>query len=266
MKFMTLGMGVLTASMIFTAVTPVAAASKQTVYLVDHYKGDESFFPNLTVSYTKSGLISTIKQKSASDGDVYYNTNYSKTFTYKNNRIGKIVYKSPYQTETETPVYTGTKLNKLKWVQKKDGVTTKGVVTYIYSGKNIVKSKSVYSQTGSKEKQVANNTYSYKNSLLTKSGDFSYKYDNKGYLAYKSPVYLGDESDGAYFKNTYNKQGLLTKTYIKKFDYYRGNPIKTPVLTVTYKKVKVSTSLVKRIKSQQKWILRNVQDDSIYNV
>ena len=64
MRFVKLGMGVLTASMLLSTATPVVAAPKTSVYVVTHYKGDGNFFPDKTVTYDKSGLIHQIKQKS----------------------------------------------------------------------------------------------------------------------------------------------------------------------------------------------------------
>ena len=55
MKFMTLEMGVLSVAMIFTTIAPVHATTK-TMYLVDHYKGDRSNFPDEKITYNKNGF------------------------------------------------------------------------------------------------------------------------------------------------------------------------------------------------------------------
>ncbi|MGM9952646.1 MAG: hypothetical protein ACI32Q_04575 [Intestinibaculum porci] len=69
--------------MIFTTVAPVHAATK-TMYLVDHYKGDKTFFPDQKITYNKNGLISTIKQTGEKDNYFgYYSDTYNKTFIYK---------------------------------------------------------------------------------------------------------------------------------------------------------------------------------------
>ena len=84
-------------------------------------------------------------------------------------------------------------------------------------------------------------------------------------MSYKDPIALGEDVEiGVYFKNSY-ANGLLKSTKVSKYETFSSVPPKAPVLTVTYKKVKVNASLAKKVKAQQAWILRNIRDDSIYN-
>lgn len=263
MKFMTLGMGVLSAAMIFTTIAPVHAATK-TMYLVDHYKGDRSNFPDEKITYNKNGLIATIKETGDEGTDAAYNVSYVQNLTYKNNRIIKSFIKATENvTKVATPTYKGSKLNKLTYIYKGYGVTTKGTVTYKYKGRNIVKRTEISKDSDSKkaEKEVEKNTY--KNGLLVKSGYFTFKYDAKGNIIYKYPVYIGDDSASITLKNKYSNGLLKSSTAVKYNNYDSEN--KTPVLTVTYKKVRVNASLAKKVKAQQAWILRGIGDDSIYN-
>ena len=193
MKFMTLGMGVLSAAMIFTTIAPVHAATK-TMYLVDHYKGQKQFSDE-KITYNRNGLIATIKETGDEGTDEAYNVSYVQNLTYKNNRIIKSFIKATENvTKVATPTYKGSKLNKLTYIYKGYGVTTKGTVTYKYKGRNIVKRTEISKDSDSKkaEKEVEKNTY--KNGLLVKSGYFTFKYDAKGNIIYKYPVYIGDDS------------------------------------------------------------------------
>ena len=276
MKFMTLGMGVLSAAMIFTTVAPVHAATT-TMYLVDHYKGDRTYFPNQKLSYNKNGLISLIKQiGDKNDFSSEYADTYNESFTYKNNRIKQIKFKSKYMKQTNTPHYKGSKLNKLTIVRiNNPEEKTKMTTTYTYKGAHFYTSKLVSTSSDSKEKKTYKEKYTYTNGLLTykeRNGsspydfyNYAYDYGHKGYLTYKNPVILGEDTEaGVYFKNTY-ANGLLKSTKVSKYKSFMAISPKAPVLTVTYKKVKVNASLAKKVKAQQAWILRNIRDDSIYN-
>ena len=260
MKLFKLGIGVLSAAMMLSTATPAFAASAS-VYVVNHYQGTGSFFPNQKFSYNKNGLMSKSTQTGSVDD--YYNGKYTETYTYKKNKITKTVSKNAYGLRTVTPIYKGGKLKTLKWTGKGFD-NSKGTVKYTYSG-NVI-SKAYTSYTDSQVKQSYSTEYTYENGLLIKEGETSYNYDSKGYLSYRNPVYIGDTSDAITLRNTYNSKGLLKATYIKSFENNNVTPSKKPILKVTYKKIKVSKSMVKKIKAQQKWILRNIRDDSIYNI
>ncbi len=272
MKFMTLGMGVLSAAMIFTTIAPVHATTK-TMYLVDHYKGDKTFFPDQKITYNKSGLISTIKQTGDEENFTSYSNDYSESFAYKNNRIVKINFKSENKKQTNTPTYMGSKLSKVTCSSNDSyGGKTKVTTNYTYKGSHFKACKIVSTSSGSKEKETTKLKYTYTNGLLTREKglnysliDNLYKYDQKGYLSYKDPIALGEDVEiGVYFKNSY-ANGLLKSTKVSKYETFSSVPPKAPVLTVTYKKVKANASLAKKVKAQQAWILRNIRDDSIYN-
>lgn len=129
MKFMKVGMGVLSAAMMLSMATPVGVKAKKTsVYVVSRYKGDESFFPNQTITYNKDGLIRKIKQTGDPNTDEVYDSSGTDIFTYKKNKISKVVIKEDSRIEVDTPVYKGKKLNSLKFTSKSPDTTIKGEV------------------------------------------------------------------------------------------------------------------------------------------
>ncbi len=165
MKFMTLGMGVLSAAMIFTTVAPVHAATT-TMYLVDHYKGDRAYFPDDKITYNTNGLIASIKETGDEGTDAAYNVSYTQYLTYKNNRIVKSFIKASNETKTAIPTYKGSKLNKLTYVYKHYDVTTKGTVTYKYKGKDIVKRTEISKDSDSKKAEKQTEKYTSYNMFV----------------------------------------------------------------------------------------------------
>ncbi len=254
------GMGLLSVTTIFSGITPIMAATTN-VYVVDHYKGDDTeiYFPNETITYNKNGLISKMKLKAIYEPDEIredytYNFNTTSLFTYKKNKLSKLSVKDVISTETYKPVYKGGLLKTLKITSQYSDSTSHSTRKYTYSKGRIA--------------TVNGEQYTYKNGLLVDLGDDinKYGYDSKGYLSYRSHILVGEAYDDVYFKNTYNKKGLLVSTRISKYENSDEAVPSKPVLKVTYKKIKVSKSMVKKVNAQQNWILRNVRDDSIYNI
>lgn len=250
-------------SMVDARVTKLS--KKVSLYVVTHYHGDGTYFSDLTYAYNKNGLISKVKYK---DKEQPKYENATTVYSYKKNRISKVVMKQTSLTEVNTPTYKDGKLKTLKWSSKDTESTEHGVKTFYYSKGHITKVKNLghYDDgTG-----TAVDKYSYKNGLLVKYKDVThdltsaYKYDNKGYASYEGPV----DQDGkvyAYYNNTYNTKGLLTAVNITKLENSEKAVPTDPVLKVTYKKIKVAKSLAKKVKAQQKWILVPSADGSIYN-
>lgn len=269
MRFVKLGMGVLTASMLLSTATPVVAAPKTSVYVVTHYKGDGTFFPDKTVTYDKSGLIHQIKQKGILEPDTYkgeylYNNDWNTVYSYKKNKISKIVSTDETFVDTSTPTYKGGKVKTLKTVEKAGSDTSTITHQYAYTKgqitKETIKQKS--------EKAIVHKyKYNKKGQLIYDgASDRTYKYDGKGYVSYYSPMLVENEYVSVYFRNVYNSKKLLTATYIKKFKKTKRAVPKAAVLKVTYKKIKVSRSVLKKVKAQQNWFLKNGQEDAIYNI
>lgn len=259
MKFMKLGMGVCSVAMVLSTMTPVSAESKATVYVVDRFKGDTYNYQSQTMTYNKSGLLTKVAQKSTG------NLKSAQYYSYKNNRLSKVVYQSNASKETNTPLYKKGKLDQLTENFKDSNSTSRTIHQFYYSKGNIVKVKNTYLDISGN--QVTYYHYKYKKGLLVEDEVTVYKNDAKGYVSYKEPFYLpGDYTDAAYFTNKYNSKGLLTAVYVKKLETYKQKMPKKAVLTVTYKKIKVAKSVVKKVKAQQKWILRGTGDYSIYNI
>lgn len=150
MKFMTLGIGILSTAMISstTAVTPVHAAT--TMYLVDHYFGKKDFFPNQKIKYTGNGLISKIKETGQENTFAgYYRVTYTKSFTYKHDRIIKSIYKSSNSDQIDILSYRSSKLYKINYKNKTDNQAEKGTFTYTYKNGHINTRKEVVSSENS---------------------------------------------------------------------------------------------------------------------
>lgn len=262
---MKVGMAVLSAVMMLSS-TMSALAASTSVYVVTRCKSDGLNFPKQTITYNKTGLLKKITKKASSD-NYPYEDNYVTSFYYKNNRISKKVEKSSDSKAISTPYYEGDKLNSLTYKRDDNGPYSNETYYYYYSGNNIIQYKTVDVIEDGRELTSMSSILQYKNGLLIKYLDRSYAYDSKGYLSYKDSFDLaGDGYDGAYLKNVYDSKGLLKAVYVKKYEHKKRKPSKKPFVKFTYKKIKVSRSVVKKVKAQQKWILRNIGDASIYNI
>lgn len=80
------------------------------------------------------------------------------------------------------------------------------------------------------------------------------------------PVFINGKKATVFLKKHYNKQVLLISSTIRKYQNINELISKAPVLQVSYKTIHVASSQVKKIKAQQQWLLRNVNDYSYFNL
>lgn len=255
MKKQTLILGIAAMACILTSTHSSMAATS--VRVVTVYRGDGTYFPLLKMSYNKNGLIKTMTQKASLDAHSIYASARKDTFSYRKNKITKVKSQGE-KVITATPIYKSGKIVKLKFTTNKKTQTLK----MTYKNNRIVKTSGI-------SDYKANYVYNTKG-LISKikyaDTTLAYSYDQKNYVSSISPIYINDKKDVVYLRNTYDASGLLKASYLKKFKYAKETISKTPVLEVEYKEIKVNRSIVSKVKKQQAWLLRNINDYSLYNI
>ena len=253
----------------FTAMVsldPAAAAGKKTVYVVKSIKITENGKTTMTkVKYNKNRTLKSI-----------YDPRKDETMTFKYGKEGQIksfkdAYGARYDNWTEKRFYTWKKgkLTKIKGSRGGDDTFT---YTFKYKKGKIVSSKDVekWKDNGGGSRTL-NSKYTYKKGHITRSDNV----DKEGKSSYKSKTIQkldkkgnvisvnttqGSKRFGGYYKAKIKyKKGRVSS--MKTVDWIPpyGDNIPKCTKQITYKKIKVKDSLVKKVKAQQ-WKLVNISN------
>lgn len=208
-----------------------------------------------SLSYNKKGLIT--RQKETSKFPFSSTASSDCKYTYnKKNRFVKAKFRELGEKEYKTMKYKLDKKGRVKSIND--------TVTYKYNSKGYLKSVPTYGNSFS---------YNSKGQLVkvknTDSTTITYTYDSHGMLASEK----NSSSNGSLvldysYVNTYDKNGCLTKQvkYWNETDEETKTVTKneSSVVTFSYKKISVPSSMVTRIKAQQKYLYLYYGSYAIY--
>lgn len=218
----------------------VQAASKS-VYVISKIVRNQTVDTNINksgyvkypynVTYNKKGLITKVK----SPGMIEYKYKYNNKNQFVKSEVTEF-HKDTYEFELD-------KKGRVKMILGGNRTTFK------YNSKGYLKSISA----------PYGNSYTYnsKGQLIKVRNPhtkwtLTYTYDSHGMFASEKEWYDGEDAKEYTYTNTYNKKGQLTK----QIKYDVNEKKNDAIISFTYKKIKVPSSLVTRIKAQQRYLYR----------
>lgn len=242
--------GLMLLLLLLTTPGTIMAACKKTVnVLTSVTQKSGSIRKETKLSYNKNGLLrkATIPSTSLGWPDIKLKASY-----YSKGNLKKVTADDYTRIITHTFSYKSGKLSKHTTVIK-DASNNKSTSTMTYKWKGKTFTATTKDLDADETESTATGKLNSKNRLLSVSTKYTvgalkentkYQYDSKGFL--KS---ISHDAEKTTFKNTV-KSGRLKKRTDNNSTTY----------TFKYKKIKVPSSYVKKVKAQQNYILNNLTE------
>ena len=235
------------------------AASKETVYVLTRMAGENAGFIDERYSYNKKGQV--IKKSIKKGSYRSYNT-----YTYKKNRVKKVLHKNKKGKTFQKDLYTYDKKGRISLVKTYDHGAKDCFFYFSYNKKNqIIKCKQKYRSRVFNELR-----YTWKNNRIStikwsKRGKYKnqYKYDKNGLITSYTTTNR-KWGDTTYYTYKYEMENdrpvscILTESDSDSSYAYDDN------IVYEYKAIKINKKYVKQVKAQQLAIINNRVDNFIF--